>query len=401
MVVLQNLPDHMVDRIIDLPDTSPFELIRKNGFQWFLDGENEEYITSEAILLTREESKAFTDAATACYELYTRAFEYVIAGNLWSRLGIPEAAVPLILYSWEQKHPHLLSRFDFAGGLEGIPLKLIELNADTCTGLPEAAYFQDWLHEPLRTEYKGQLNYILSDLEKELRALRLAHPDLEPTLLLTSLGFVEDQLNLEVIKDAAQKAGFIVEYSDLEEVIFDEDAVLLEVADGYVQYHFMYKLVPWEFIIFEEPELLNVLTDLIINHGLIVLNPAYTIAFQAKRLMSILYQLFPSSEYLLTTYDDPTRFSRRAYVEKVNFGRLGENIKVYDIHGQVVEENDGDFDQAEKIYQELASMYRDEDNDIYQGGVYISNGKPNCIAFRRRDGLIIDDDAEFISHLLY
>ena len=391
----------MVDRIIDLPDSDAFDIIKENGFQWYLDGENEEYVTQEAILLTRPESKAFLDAATACYDMYVKAFEYVLNRNLWSQIGIPEAAVPLIKYSWEKKHPHILGRFDFAGGVENIPLKLIELNADTCTGLPEAAYMQDWLQEPIRTEYKGQINYLISDLEKELRALRLANPSIEPTLLLTSLGYIEDKLNLEVIKEAAQQAGFIVEYADLEEIIFDEDAVLLEVEDGYVEYNFMYKLVPWEFIIFEEPELLNVLTDLVMNHGLIVINPAYTIALQAKRLMSVLFKQFPYSEYLLPTFDDNSRFSRRAYVEKVNFGRLGENIRVFDIYGKVVEENDGDFEQTNKIYQELASMYRDEDNDIYQGGVYISNGKPNCIAFRRRDGLIIDDDAEFVTHLLH
>ncbi len=391
----------MVDRVIDLPNTDGLQQIRSNGYQWFLDGENEEYITSEALLLTRAESKAFLDAADACFDLYTKAFEYVITGNLWSRLGIPEAAIPLIKYSWEQNHPHILGRFDFAGGIEGIPIKLIEFNADTCTSLPESAYFQDWLQEPVRTEYKGQVNYLVADVEKELRALRDAYPDLEPTLLLTSLGYIEDKLNLEVVKEAAQNAGFEIAYADLENVIFDEDAVLLEVEDGYAQYNFMFKLIPWEFIIFEEPELLGILSKLIMNHGLIVINPAYSLVFQSKRLMSVLYKLFPYSEYLLSTYEDNSRFSRRAYVEKVNFGRLGENIKIFDNQGKIVEENEGDFDQPLKVYQELASMYRDEDSDIYQAGVYVSGGTSNCISFRRRDGLIIDDDAEFITHLLF
>lgn len=391
----------MVDRVIDLPDDSGLELIRANGFQWFLDGENEEYVTTEALLLSRDESKAFLKAADECFDLYIKAMEYVITGNLWSRIGIPEAAIPLIKYSWDQKHPHILGRFDFAGGIEGTPIKLIEFNADTCTSLPESAYFQDWLQEPVRTEYKGQVNYLVSDVEKELRSLRSANPDLEPTLLLTSLGYIEDQLNMEVIKEAAQNAGFQVAYANLEEVIFDEDAVLLEVEGGYAQYHFVFKLIPWEFIIFEEPELLGILSDLIMNHGLVVINPAYSLVFQSKRLMSILYKLFPYSEYLLSTYDDPSHFSRRAYVEKVNFGRLGENIRIFDNTGKVIEENDGDFNQEQKIYQELASMYRDEDNDIYQAGVFVSGGTSNCISFRRRDGLIIDDDAEFISHLLF
>ncbi len=393
----------MVDRVIDLPDSDAFNRIEDQGFAWFLDDENEEYITNEAILLTRAEGNALLQAASDCYNLFTNGLEYVIAGNLWNQLGIPEAAIPLIKYSWQHKHPHLLGRFDFGGGLDGIATKLIEFNADTCTGLPESTLFQDWLQEAVRQDYKGQINYLISDLQKNLTALRLAYPEREPNLLLTSLGYIEDQLNLEIIKMAAEQAGFYVAYSDLEQVVFDEDAVLLETENegAYHKFDFVYKLVPWEFIIFEEPELLEVLNDLVINHGLILMNPAYSIVFQAKRFMSILYKLYPAESLLLSTYNEKTPFAGRAFVEKVNFGRLGENIRIYDNRGEMVEENDGDFDQEEKVFQQLASMYRDEDGDIYQAGVYISNGKPSCISFRRRDGLIIDDDAEFISHLLY
>lgn len=397
----------MVDRLIDLPyNHQEIENIKKsiadNGYAWFFEGENSDYIPMEAIAIYKDEAQSFLDAAQRCYELYQQVYDSVDLGNLWSRLEIPEAAVPIIKYSWEQKHPHLLGRFDFAGGLADLPVKLIEFNADTCTQLPEASVIQNIVHEPIRKKYKGQINYLISDIERELFSIKNARPSVEPTLLLTSLGHIEDRLNLEVVREAAQRAGFIVDYADLENVIFDEDAVLLQAEDGgYVQYNYMYKLVPWEFIMHEEPELLKILTDLVINHNLMVMNPAYSIVFQSKRLMSILYKLYASAtNYLLPTYNEKDKLKYREYVEKVNFGRLGENIAIYDASGRVVEATDGDWGDSIKVYQEKAQMYFDKDDDTYQAGVYLVNGKPSCIAFRRQDALIIGDDSEFLTHVL-
>ena len=42
--------------------------------------------------------------------------------------------VEIIKNSWENDvHWHLYGRFDLAGGIDGKPIKLIELNADTPT----------------------------------------------------------------------------------------------------------------------------------------------------------------------------------------------------------------------------------------------------------------------------
>lgn len=391
----------MVDRIIELTKhANVINTIRENGYAWFVEGENDDYIPMEAVRLAKHEGTALMEAAATCYGFYKEIFDAVVVGNLWSKLEIPEAAVPLIKYSWEQKHPHLLGRFDFAGGLDDIPIKMIEFNADTCTQLPEAAYIQQWLYKPIRMKYQGQANYLAADLERALNNLRVSKPELEPTFLLTSLGYIEDKLNLEVIKTAAEKAGFQVAYADLEDVIFDEDAVLLQEGDEYIQYNFMYKLVPWEFIIYEEPELLEILTDLVMNHNLIVLNPAHSIVFQSKNLMSIIYKMHQDSPYLLRTHDNPNPLKNIPMVEKVNFGRLGENIKIIDKKGNILEETDGDWGHFSRIYQEYATMFEDLHDEIYQAGVYVVEGRPSCIAFRRQDSLIIGDDSEFVAHVL-
>ena len=124
-------------------------------------------------------------------------------------------------------------------------------------------------------------------------------------------------------------------------------------------------MVPWEVIMLEEPELMDILVDLSLDHDLIVLNPAYSLALQSKKMLSILYELFPEHPYLLPTYNEPSPLKGKKYVRKVNFGRQGENIDVIDAKGRMIAQTDGDFGHFSSVYQAFADMYADEDGDIY------------------------------------
>lgn len=389
-----------MDRIVPLPGRAEVR-IKQAGYNWFLEGENDEYVSAYGILVSLAELDFFRTAAEECYSMYKAALNYVSENNLWHRLDLPESVIPLIKHDIKRDLPHLCGRFDLAGGINDIEIKLIEFNADTCTSLPESAYFQNWIHEPVRLEYKGQFNSLQLQLKIVLQELRTKNPEKTPTLLLCSLGYIEDQLNLQVIKNAAIEAGFEVNYANLEDIIFAEDGVFLKAEDGFIQYFYMYKLVPWEFIVFEEPELLKIITKLSIEHDLIVLNPSYTIALQAKKMLAILHELFPDHQNILKAFDNEFSLTGNAYVSKTNFGRLGENIIILDENRKILAQTDGEYDHYAKVHQEYAYMYQDDDGDIYQAGMYMCNGKPSCLSFRRNDNLIIDDDAEFVSHLLF
>lgn len=390
----------MVDRIIDLPGRAD-EQVKENGFGWFLEGENHDYLATDAILIQEEELKAFSSVSTEAFELFQKGLQYLQTHDAWDRLQINPKIIPLIKHDLKRGIPHICGRMDLAGGVDGLPIKLIEFNADTAAIMPESAYFQDWMYEPMRTKFKGQFNYLNHELGRVFSKLKRQFPDKDATLLLTSLGYEEDKLNLMVIKEAAEHAGFMVDYADLQDVVFGEDGVFLESEEGFVQYQFVYKMVPWEFIMFEEPDLLDILVKLSIQHDLIVLNPAYNIVYQAKHLMTLLYELFPDKSFLLPTYDSQEFLAGKKHVRKVNFGRLGENIKVIDERGKTLSKTKGDFGHFTKIFQAFAEMYADEDGDIYQGSMYLCDGKPCCLSFRRRDDLIIDDDSEFVPHILF
>ncbi len=390
----------MEDRVIEGQYRAE-ENIRQAGYGWYLDGENEEYLSGDLMMVSKQEIEHFIQTSQELYQLYLATTQHVQKFNLWSQLGINDAMIPLMEYDIQRNVPHILGRLDLAGGIEGTEIKMIEFNADTATLLPESAYFQSWIHEPLRLDYKGQHNFLIHDLSQVFRQLKNKFSQYPPTLLLTSLGYVEDKLNIKVLEEAAVKAGFEVAYADLQEVTFSEEGVFLESEEGYTQYHFMYKLIPWEFIMDEEPELLEILTQLSQDTGLVVLNPAYTLAMQSKYMMCLMHELYPEHKNLLESHKSDVLFQGKRHVRKVNFGRLGENIKVIAANGKTVSKSGGDFGHYGKMYQEFTPLYADEDGDLYQAGMYMCDGKASCLSFRRRDGLIIDDDSEFIGHVLF
>lgn len=391
----------MEDRIVDLL-AIPEEAIRQQGFGWYFNEENEGYFYPELIRIFVDESKDLKAAARNLYQVFCTGLDHMIQHNNWHKIDIPEQAIPIIKYSWQRKHTHLLGRFDFAGGIGPLPIKLLEFNADTPTMLPESSIIQDLLVKNYPMRNKGQLNNLEADLKDSLAKIKHFNRNRNPTMLFSSLGFEEDVLNVRIIEKAAQAAGFKTAYSDLEHVIFSaEEGIFLETEQGYQPFDFFYKLVPWEFVIYEEPELLNLLTDIVTNDLGYVLNPAYTVVFQNKAFMAYLYELFPNNEYLLETYFGKGNFSGRSYVEKVIYGREGENISIMDTTGKLSAGNDGDFGDYPSIEQKFTDLYKDDDGNYYQGGVYYTNNQVSCLSFRRRDDLIIDEDSEFIPHLLF
>ena len=390
----------MEDRITELPSL-PREQINREGFGWYLEGENVDYLSTDLIQISKNEIADFKKASEHCFGQYIKAFEHVRANKLYDFLEIPEAMIPIIEHSYDNGHPLILSRFDFGGGIDGLPIKLIEINADTCTMLPESSLFQDWAYESVRLQTKGQFNYLHDDLVTQFGKLRRQFPEKEPNILLTSLGHVEDRLNLEIVKRAAEEAGLLVGVADLEDVDFAEEGVFLETMDGYIEFPFIYKLVPWDFIMFEEPKLLEILSDFILSNRLVVVSPAYSIVFQAKRIMSLLYNMFPTDEYLLPTFNDNSQLIGQDYVIKSNFGRLGENIEIIDKTGNSLAKNALYEDNSSNIFQKFTALYQDEDEDYYQPSIFLSNGLPSCLSFRRKDGLIMDDDIDFVSHVIF
>lgn len=375
---------------------------REIGMQYFANDEME-YLTDELLGLHQHEVDTYFQAASELYGMYEQAANYVVENGLWDAIGIPKNIVPLIKYTWQnrQQHPHLYARFDLTGVIDNKKPKLIEFNADTATVLAESTFIQARQLEAAGYGPDRQANTILKDLSTQFERLRVLHPQRDPMLLLSTLGHPEDFINADVVARAAERANFGMQHLQLSQVVFSPDeGIFIELGpDEFLKAEFWFKLIPWEFIATEEPELMDILTQIVLNGHAVVLNPAYTLLYQSKAMLKILWDLFPNHPLLLETSYTEKAFGRKAYVEKVIFGREGENIRMYNQYGQLQEENDGDFAHFSPIYQAYEELPRDSDGDYYQAGIYYTH-QPSGLAYRRRDGLIVDEDSEFIGHYL-
>ena len=75
---------------------------------------------------------------------------------------------------------------------------------------------------------------------------------------------------------------------------------------------------------------------------------------------------------------------------------MGENVMV-SLNGRGVDaETKGDYGDQVNVYQQLADFGVDDEDYRYQLSVFMTP-RASGLACRRQDGLILGDDAEFVS----
>ena len=389
-----SLLDHMEDRLLELSGI-PSRVISQNKLEFLLD---DEYIVPEGIFIYRQEMYDYTKAVNKIYDIFNEELASIIRKRDFDFLKLPSQMIDLVIHSYENSHMHLLGRFDLSGGINGIPIKLLEYNADMPTLLPESMTIQSGFNPIL-----GGKPY--SELEKRLGVGFGWLPKSEsgePSMMLGStLGHQEDKANLDILLDIANKEGIDTYYADLPEVEFAQnEGVFLETTGGdYLQFQYFLKLIPWEFICFEEPDLLADLHNLILRDLITVINPAYTLVFQSKALLVRLSNNYPS-DFLLKTSFSEKDLKYKQYVKKADFGRLGQSISIHAPGGRIIEETEGDLDMSNCIYQEFAELYKDADGEYYQPGLYTVAGRAAGLSFRRAEKMIVDNDCQFIPHMI-
>ncbi|WP_428653686.1 glutathionylspermidine synthase family protein [Runella sp.] len=382
-------------------NNSPEAQLRNVGWDWMLGADTLPYLTNEVVTVKSYEAEAYYNAANELYEIYAEAAQHAIDRNLWKEMGIPESLIELIKISWEDdRHWHIYGRFDLAGGVSREPIKLIEFNADTATCIPETAVVQ-WAHLKANTmDESKQFNNVYEALKAQFAELRRRNMHLAPTLLFSTMRDApEDDTNVAVLGEAAREAGFDVEFSYMDEVEFTptEGIFKQNPRNGqFEQFDFWFKLVPWEYIGYEEPELAELLTSIVKNGKAMIINPAYTLLFQSKYILKLLWDLYPNHPLLLPTTSQP--LSNKISVEKVLFGREGANVRILETNGTVITAADGDYGDYEKVYQEYVEFPRDALGQRYQAGVFWAGDA--CGLGYRRGGKIIDNTAQFVGHLV-
>ena len=379
------------------------EVLEDIGLNWHTDSDGTAYIADELVEVSDKEAEAYYTAANELYDMYVEAAEYIIENDLFFDLGIPFNLIDVVKKSWENDvHWHIYGRFDFAGGIDGKPIKLIEFNADTPTGLFETAILQWALLKANNMNEERQFNNVyeaISENFKRLITLEESTKSFDENyngwkiLFSATEGIDEEEVTTKLLKRMADDAGFITSYEFLDKVNFNEDGIFNSKDE---MYEYWFKLYPWEDIGIDEGELSIIINEIMQNQKAIILNPAYTLLFQSKGMLKVLYDLYPNSPYLLKTSDEP--LNGISYVEKKMFGREGANTKIVDASGNVIEENDGEYDSHKSIYQEYVEFPKDSKGLSYQAGVFFSYEA--CGLSFRRGGKILDNMSKFVGHVL-
>lgn len=381
-------------------DVAP--VLTKLGWEWAMEEACQNYVAREAVQLTEQQADELLLAADTLYELLVQSVPDPIPDEFLRLLVLPEGLWPAIRHSWnDDRHWHLYGRFDIAQTPDGP--KLLEFNADTATNIPETAVVQ-WasLMAAGLGQEDRQVNGLFEGLQAQLGQWRELNKDLEPTLLLVHLPeSAEDATNCGVIAEAANSAGFsqthICSVDAMQVAITGEErGVWAEVEpDKWQRFDFLFKLVPWELLANEEPELTADLTQLLMSRDVIIANPAYTMLFQSKAILAWLWKCYPNHPLLLEAQLGQPLTGH--CVRKPVLGREGQDVTELQ-EGKTLFTLSGDYADQPPIFQRYAQLPMDKQQRYYQAGVFWA-GSACAIGSRRATGFI-SNLSEFVPHVL-
>ena len=391
--------------MVNLQKLNPLEdsTLEELGFTWHTDSDGTKYVNDELVIISQDDAEAYYEAANSIYDMYVEATEYVIEHDLFFDLGIPFNLADMIKKSWENDvHWHIYGRFDLAGGIDGESIKLIEFNADTPTALFETALLQWALLKQNNMDENKQFNNTYEAISENFKRLITLFDETSTfednyggwKILFSSVeGNDEEEATTRLLQQIATDAGFNTGFEFLQDVNFDDNGIY--DSDG-VKYEYWFKLYPWEDIAHSEPELATTLNAIMQNQEAIILNPAYTLLFQSKGMLKILYDLFPDSPYLLPTSDK--HLDGVKHVEKTVFGREGANTRIYNKDGECEVHCDGEYSNYKKVYQEYVEFPIDVKGAKYQAGVFFAYEA--CGMSFRKGSEIMDNMSKFVGHVI-
>ena len=403
-VAVQERADSLEVLVVNLKQVTPLakEYLEELGFLWHTDSDKTSYVANELVVLSEDEANAYAAAANELYDMFVEAGEYVIENDLFHEIGIPFNLVEIIKKSWESDvHWHLYGRFDFAGGIDGKPIKLLEFNADTPTALFESAIIQWAILKQNGLEESSQFNFIYEALVENFRRVVTLTEDTEKfeelyegwRFLFSSIrGNVEEENTVRLLQHMANEAGFETEFAYIDDVAFDDNGIYYNEE----KFELWFKLIPWEDIAIEESELAMLLTNIVKNQEAIIFNPAYTLMFQSKGFLKVLWDLYPNHPLLLESTFEP--LDGKKQVRKPIFGREGGDVAILDANGSVLEENKDIYGNHKMLYQEYVDLPTDSDGRSYQAGVFYAYEA--CGVGFRRGGKILDNMSKFVGHIV-
>lgn len=330
--------------------------------------------------ITDAEVSKLETAADTLHRLCIEAAEAVIKRDWWSRLSIPEAAIPSIRRSWERDDFSLYGRFDFS--FDGGTPRLLEYNADTPTALVEASVAQWFWLQDTQPE-ADQFNSIHERLIEAWR--RWAGT----TVHFSSIKELpEDEQTVLYLRDTCEQAGAKTESVFIEDIGWDpREQRFVDLDLKPIERCF--KLYPWEWLWQEE------FGAHLGREAVQFIEPTWKMLLSNKGLLPILWDLFPDHPNLLPAYESAEPLGG-CFVRKPRLSREGSNVTWVE-RGDVVEETGGDYGQEGHVYQALAPL-PDFDGHRPVFGVWMVDHEPAGLGIREDTRRITSNLSRFVPH---
>ena len=336
--------------------------------------------------LSSDEVDTLEAATNELEKMTLAAAQHVIDNRLYSRMGIPPQAIPLIESSWEAEPPSLYGRIDLSYDGKHPP-KLLEYNADTPTSLLEAAVIQWYWLEDLFPK-RDQFNSIHERLVKLWKELTPYLPG--GRVDFCSLDDAEDGMTVTYLQDSAQQAGLATSIFPIQEIGWNGNAF---VGPDDQALSAVFKLYPWEWMVREE------FGQHLAKASTIWIEPAWKMLLSNKGILPVLWELYPRHPYLLEAHFDGPGLMM-SWVRKPLLGREGANITLHQPGNEI--RTEGDYGEEGFIYQELAPPAMFDGLHAVLGSWVIGHEEGNAAAgmgIRESDTPIIGNISRFVPHL--
>lgn len=334
---------------------------------------------------------ATIELSTLCLELVSRVCD---SEELMERLRLPRLAFDVIRDSWKKRELSLYGRFDFAYAGDGPP-KLLEYNADTPTGLYEAAVVQwYWLEQliegkdlPTGTD---QFNSLHEKLVARWRLLAYPRDRLHFACMTQSF---EDVGNVAYLAECAKMAGFLPIIIDIRQIGVGDWEYFID--DSLRPIETLFKLYPWEWMF------ADTFGGSIARKSTRFIEPPWKAILSNKGALALLWEMAPGHPNLL-----PCHFENDAraavlgdnYARKPIYSREGANVSLIR-RGETIASEAGSYG-AEGFVRQALHMSRSFDARYPVLGCWLIGDEPAGMGVREDVSPITSNRSRFVPHVI-
>ncbi|MFH9659365.1 glutathionylspermidine synthase family protein [Streptomyces sp. NPDC017248] len=351
-------------------------------------------------VFTLDEVEALEETVAELHRMCLAAAAHLVAEDRLADLGITDPRLAAaVTESWHRRAelPTVYGRFDLRYDGTG-PAKLLEYNADTPTSLVEAASPQ-WFWMEERFPGADQWNSLHERLVEAWRAQSALLPPGSPLHFAHSAAdeLGEDLMTVAYLKETAEQAGLDTDWLAMEEIGWD--TLSGRFVDNRLRFiRGIFKLYPWEWLTADAfgGHVLDTLDNGGGTGSTLWIEPAWKMLLSNKALLAVLWELYPGHPNLLPAYLDGPRdlAATTGYVAKPLLGREGEGITVHPPGSPPPPPREDPC-----CYQQLAPLPAFAGHHTVLG-TWVVGGAPAGLGIRESTGLITDEYARFLPHVI-